>query len=578
MELVRSIAVRWAVLTFLLLATGAPATADGPARVNKELSLLFVGNSFTHRGGMPKVVAELTEAGNPELRLKHLAFGGSGASIQRHWKGRTALGLITLASLTKEERDKTLKSFRGSLAKDPDDAMAKNGLRIYRILLRQFRPDADYWKWDFVALQKYEATDGYMEYAEKFAAEIKARGGRPILYLTATGKGAMNAKPLAEPPGPDVVWNDAKVFAEFADRIGAAVAPMPAVALHCNRVRPDLTLRWVNDAHPNQTMAYLTACTFYAAMFNRSPEGLPVDKATDIKTFGKEGKDADGGPLTRTFSPKDRADLQRIAWEAYSEFQKLRKSSKAEKHDSEQAATKRFNKLVNGAWKEALNDPGTGKWQDKWFLDGAKAKVTNSPKGMTLTAGPKAWDDSCHAVLWTKQSFKGDLKIEYEYTKTDSTIRNVTILYIQATGCGRERPKDISRWTRNIPSMSSYFNRMNLYHISYAAFGQRNDDPKADYIRARRYMPEADKGLAGTSLKSEYSQTGLFKTGVPYRITVIKKGKELFMHIKGDKQEKLCHFTADEFPAVTEGRIGLRHMYTRGARYHDFRVSVPAQP
>jgi len=71
-----------------------------------------------------------------------------------------------------------------------------------------------------------------------------------------------------------------------------------------------------DDNHPNQTMAYLTACTFYAAMFERSPEGLPVDKATDFKDFG-EGKDADGGPLMRTFQPQDRADLQRIAWEGF---------------------------------------------------------------------------------------------------------------------------------------------------------------------------------------------------------------------------------------------------------------------
>jgi hypothetical protein len=304
----------------LVFCAGLPTAAQ--AAETKPLNVLFIGNSFTHRGGMPKVVKELAEAGNPGLRFEHIAFGGSGASIQRHWKGRTALGLITVASLTKEEREKTLQSFRDTLAKDPDDAMAENGLRVYRILLRHLRADADLRKWDFVALQKYEATDGFMEYAEKFAAQIKARGGRPILYLT-THK--MNAKPLAEPPGPDVVWNDSKVFAEFANRIDVAVAPMPAVALHCNRVRPDLTLRWVNDGHPNQTMAYLTACTFYAAMFDRSPEGLPVDEATDIKTFGEEGKDADGGPLTRTFSPKDRADLQRIAWEAYSQFQQLRK-------------------------------------------------------------------------------------------------------------------------------------------------------------------------------------------------------------------------------------------------------------
>jgi hypothetical protein len=29
-----------------------------------------------------------------------------------------------------------------------------------------------------------------------------------------------------------------------------------------------------------------------------------------------------------------------------------------------------------------------------------------------------------------------------------------------------------------------------------------------------------------------------------------------------------------ELPAVTHGRIGLRHMFTRSARYSNFRVSV----
>ena len=34
-------------------------------------------------------------------------------------------------------------------------------------------------------------------------------------------------------------------------------------------------------------------------------------------------KARDGNPITRKFSDKDRADLQRIAWEGWSEFQKL---------------------------------------------------------------------------------------------------------------------------------------------------------------------------------------------------------------------------------------------------------------
>jgi hypothetical protein len=50
-----------------------------------------------------------------------------------------------------------------------------------------------------------------------------------------------------------------------------------------NVVRPDLTLRYVNDAHLNKTMAYLTACTFYGALCARSPQGLSIDTVSDTK-------------------------------------------------------------------------------------------------------------------------------------------------------------------------------------------------------------------------------------------------------------------------------------------------------
>jgi hypothetical protein len=75
-------------------------------------------------------------------------------------------------------------------------------------------------------------------------------------------------------------------------------------------------------------MGYLTACTFYAALFNRSPEGLPIDTVDDNRSKdGKPVQDPDGGPLKRTFSAKDRADLQRIAWEGLKQFQQVAAST-----------------------------------------------------------------------------------------------------------------------------------------------------------------------------------------------------------------------------------------------------------
>ncbi len=236
-----------------------------------------------------------------------------------------------------------------------------------------------------------------------------------------------------------------------------------------------------------------------------------------------------------------------------------------------------FLRLNNAEWKEVFFDSCTENWKTHWHLDGLKAKIDHSTEGMEFKAGPIYRDDSSHAVLWTKGSFKGDIKIEYEYTKTDTFTQAVTIIYVQATGCD-EGPfkKDIFKWNdlRIKPAMRLYFDNMNTYHISYAAFPMANQDPGDDYIRARRYMPLAGKGLTGTELEPDYSRTGLFKTGVPYQITIIKRNDDLFMNIHGGGQNTLCHWKTSAYPPISEGRIGLRHMFTRAASYRDFRVSV----
>jgi hypothetical protein len=234
-----------------------------------------------------------------------------------------------------------------------------------------------------------------------------------------------------------------------------------------------------------------------------------------------------------------------------------------------------FDGANQGPWESAFFDSCTGDWQEQWFLDGEVGQITNGPDGMTLTAGPEFLNDAHHMVLWTKKSFQGDLKIEYDYTRLDDETRCVNILYIQATGSG-EAPyvKDIAEWKelRRVPAMRMYFNHMDTYHISYAAFP--NDEDSTSYIRGRRYMPEKD-GLDGTGLEPDYYPEGLFKPGVPHQITVIKTGRDLFMRVQNPEQVAYFHMQNPELPVITEGRIGLRHMFTRSARYQNFRVSVP---
>ena len=250
------------------------------------------------------------------------------------------------------------------------------------------------------------------------------------------------------------------------------------------------------------------------------------------------------------------------------------------KDESGDNEMKRFQELASADWQEVFYDSCTGDWTEQWILDGLKATVENGDEGMVLSAGPIQGDDSCHAVLWTKPIFEGDVRIDYEYTKVDDAIKNVNILYVLASGSGEGAfAEDIFEWNklREIPSMRLYFNHMNTYHISYDAFSQDNENAQSDYIRGRRYMPETGQGLTDTELNPDHLGTGFFKTGVPHQIIVIKKGGDLFMFVRNDEQQLLCHWSTDEFPPVTSGRIGLRHMYTRSARYRDFRVSLPSE-
>jgi Domain of unknown function (DUF1961) len=235
---------------------------------------------------------------------------------------------------------------------------------------------------------------------------------------------------------------------------------------------------------------------------------------------------------------------------------------------------KEFNNALNQNWKNVFTDSCTENWENKWFLDGKVAAVTHRFDGMQIAAGPQFMNSAHHTVLWTKDEFAGDLKIEFDYTRTDFGISCVNIIYIQATGSGvAPYFSDITQWNnlREVSGMEMYYDHMNTYHISYAAFGF--DDSGEDYVRARRYLPEG-KGLENTDLEPDYFNTGLFAPGVLHHFTIIKKGQELFMKVSNDEKTSYFHWNNSNTPAIKSGRIGLRHMFTRSARYKDFKVSV----
>jgi hypothetical protein len=312
----------------LLAATFLVPSASSAAE-KKTLNVLFVGNSFTACHNLAKVVKSMAEAGDPNLNFDVTQVIYGGRRLVDHWRLGTP-NFVRIHELTAAEEQATVKSLEEMVAKDPKDKYAVSALGRHRDLAKNLEKMRK--KWDIVVLQSYrDDVQGeeslYVDYAPKYAELIKAQGARVVLYETTPF--TQNSKPLTAPPDPAPVIEKEKVIAGLAKRTNAIVVPMSMVGLRCQTVRPDLTLRYVNDGHLNQNMGYLTACTFYAAMFNRSPEGLPIDTVDDYQPpkDGKPAEDPDGKPFKRTFSAKDRTDLQRIAWEGLKQFQELAASA-----------------------------------------------------------------------------------------------------------------------------------------------------------------------------------------------------------------------------------------------------------
>jgi hypothetical protein len=73
----------------------------------------------------------------------------------------------------------------------------------------------------------------------------------------------------------------------------------------------------------------------------------------------------------------------------------------------------------------------------------------------------------------------------------------------------------------------------------------------------------------------DYFNTGLFKSGITYGIKISRYENEIIMSvttISDPKIKKIFRWDVRSKSPCNEGRIGLRHMYTRSARYKNFKV------
>ncbi len=278
--------VLWSIS--LCLSTGAislyakaPATqpaGDGGATVefpkgDQEVSVLFIGNSYTYGNRLPQMVQALAAA--KQCRMKADMHTKGGASFGSHWQDKKALARLT-------EGD-----------------------------------------WDAVFLQDQSlmpvmAPAETMRHGKLWVEQVRKKHARAILFMTWARKGQ-----------PEMQKGLTATYCRLAEASGAEVAPVGLAWAKIVADKPNIVLHARDGSHPNLTGSYLAACVMFATVYNVSPEGAP-GKLTVPHDRNRRLVlcDVPGG-IARY--------LQRVAWQTVRDFRKNGIESVLRKIDEEDA-------------------------------------------------------------------------------------------------------------------------------------------------------------------------------------------------------------------------------------------------
>jgi hypothetical protein len=223
--------------TLLINGCGAKKTVAKPA---KPQNLLFLGNSFTQFNNMPLLLQSLAAAAQQNVVTKQVTPGG--CTLQQH--------------------------------------------AIYAV-----STDAiDAQKWDYVVLQEQSTTPAIARLPQermypairRLDSRITAGGSRSLLFLT-WGR----ERGFPEEGYRDYETMQQVVTASYltiAAELNLAIAPVGVAWRTVVMEHPEIQL-WDRDgSHPSLAGSFLAACVFYAALYRKSPQGVPYSATLEPKT------------------------------------------------------------------------------------------------------------------------------------------------------------------------------------------------------------------------------------------------------------------------------------------------------
>ena len=136
--------------------------------------------------------------------------------------------------------------------------------------------------WDLVVLQGQSrepmAADArkaerFRQVARGFDGLIKASGAKTAFFMTWAYQGK-----------PGMTEALSQGYEAIANELGDLVVPVGLAFRRSLRERPSLVLHFKDHIHPSLAGTYLAACTFYAALYGKSPEGNPYTAGLDDDT------------------------------------------------------------------------------------------------------------------------------------------------------------------------------------------------------------------------------------------------------------------------------------------------------
>lgn len=194
----------------------------------EQARILFIGNSFTARNELPRLLKQLAAAAEQPVDIAYQMVMAGGASLRRHWNAGMA-----------------------------QTALAQSAF-------------------DFVVLQEQSTLPlrnprRFHDNVRLFDPLIARHGARTVLYLTWSRRDE-----------PEAQAERARAEQEIAAHTQALVVPV-GVVWHAALARhPELPLYADDGSHPTATGSYLAACVFLVSLFARRPRGWAVSDALKI--------------------------------------------------------------------------------------------------------------------------------------------------------------------------------------------------------------------------------------------------------------------------------------------------------